>query len=116
MLQNAQTQARQGIAFQPRMSTDSLYALHSATRLGLGVAVGSAWIFADDIASGRLLHLLPQWQADPLPIYLVYPHARFYPAKLRLFVEAMRQAIPTPGMVGSPGPLRRERGERTRRA
>ncbi|WP_316156080.1 LysR family transcriptional regulator [Cupriavidus sp. BIC8F] len=116
VLQNTQTQARQGIAFQPRMSTDSLYALHSATRLGLGVAVGSAWIFADDIASGRLLHLLPQWQADPLPIYLVYPHARFYPAKLRLFVDAMRQAIPTPGMVGSPGPQRRERGERTRRA
>lgn len=99
VLQNRQTQARHGLAFAPRMSTDSLYALHAAARLGLGVAVGSSWIFADDIASGRLLHLLPQWQADPLPIYLVYPHARFYPAKLRLFADAMRQAIPTAGMV-----------------
>ncbi|NOV24790.1 LysR family transcriptional regulator [Cupriavidus necator] len=99
VLQNLQTQARQGLAFAPRMSTDSLYALHAAARLGLGVAVGSSWIFADDIASGRLLHLLPQWQAEPLPIYLVYPHARFYPAKLRLFADAMRQAIPTAGMV-----------------
>ncbi|SPD68824.1 LysR family transcriptional regulator (plasmid) [Cupriavidus taiwanensis] len=99
VLQNLQTEARQGLSFAPRMSTDSLYALHAAARLGLGVAVGSSWIFADDIASGRLLHLLPQWQADPLPIYLVYPHARFYPAKLRLFADAMRQAIPTAGMV-----------------
>ena len=31
----------------------------------------------------------------PLPVYLVYPHARFYPAKLRRFVEAMREAMPT---------------------
>ncbi|SPA02496.1 Regulatory protein, LysR:LysR, substrate-binding [Cupriavidus taiwanensis] len=99
VLQHRQTQARQGLAFAPRMSTDSLYALHAAARLGLGVAVGSSWIFADDIASGRLLHLLPQWQADPLPIYLVYPHARFYPARLRLFADAMRQAIPAAGMV-----------------
>ncbi|UDM52500.1 LysR family transcriptional regulator [Cupriavidus sp. MP-37] len=99
VLQNRQTQARHGLAFAPRMSTDSLYALHAAARLGLGVAVGSSWIFADDIANGRLLHLLPQWQADPLPIYLVYPHARFYPARLRLFADAMRQAIPTAGMV-----------------
>ncbi|SPA43574.1 Regulatory protein, LysR:LysR, substrate-binding [Cupriavidus taiwanensis] len=102
VLQHLQTEARHGLAFAPRMSTDSLYALHAAARLGLGVAVGSSWIFADDIASGRLLHLLPQWQADPLPIYLVYPHARFYPAKLRLFADAMRQAIPTAGMVERP--------------
>ncbi len=99
VLQHRQTQARQGLSFAPRMSTDSLYALHEAARLGLGVAVGSSWIFADDIASGRLLHLLPQWQAEPLPIYLVYPHARFYPARLRLFADAMRQAIPAAGMV-----------------
>ncbi|SOY64793.1 LysR family transcriptional regulator [Cupriavidus taiwanensis] len=99
VLQNLQTQARHGLSFAPRMSTDSLYALHAAARLGLGVAVGSSWIFAEDIASGRLLHLLPQWQADPLPIYLVYPQARFYPAKLRLFADAMRQAIPTAGMI-----------------
>ncbi|SOY69252.1 Regulatory protein, LysR:LysR, substrate-binding [Cupriavidus taiwanensis] len=99
VLQNLRTEARHGLSFAPRMSTDSLYALHAAARLGLGVAVGSSWIFADDIASGRLLHLLPQWQADPLPIYLVYPHARFYPARLRLFADAMRQAMPTAGMV-----------------
>ncbi|PZX33842.1 Regulatory protein, LysR:LysR, substrate-binding [Cupriavidus phytorum] len=109
VLRNLQTDASHGLSFAPRMSTDSLYALHAAARLGLGVAVGSSWIFADDIASGRLLHLLPQWQADPLPIYLVYPHARFYPARLRLFAEAMRQAIPTAGMVER-APVPRERG------
>ncbi len=88
------------LAFRPRVSTDSLYALRSAAAMGLGVCVASAWMLADDLAQGRLLHLVPQWQAPPLPMYLVYPYARFYPAKLRRFVETMRQAVPA-AMAGT---------------
>ena len=86
------------IAITPVLSTDSLYALRSAALLGLGVCVGSAWVLADDIASGRQLHLAPHWQAAPLPVSLVYPYARFYPARLRQFVEVMRAAMP--GVIG----------------
>ncbi|WP_437497525.1 LysR family transcriptional regulator [Sorangium sp. So ce1099] len=82
------------LAIRPRMSTDSLYALRSAALMGLGVCVASSWLVADDLAQGRLLHLAPSWQADPLPVHLVYPHARFYPARLRRFVEAMRGSVP----------------------
>ena len=79
------------LALQPRMCTDSLYALRSAALLGLGVA--SSWAVADDLAQGALLHLLPQWCATPLPVYLIYPYANFYPAKLRCFVNILRPAI-----------------------
>lgn len=82
------------VGFKPRLSTDSLYALRSAALLGLGVGVGSAWVLTDDLEAGRLVHLLPDWHAAPLPIYLVYPHARFYPARLRRFVETIREAAP----------------------
>ncbi|WP_437577226.1 LysR family transcriptional regulator [Sorangium sp. So ce887] len=82
------------LAIRPRMSTDSLYALRSAALMGLGVCVASSWLVADDLAQRRLLHLAPSWQADPLPFHLVYPHARFYPARLRRFVEAMRESVP----------------------
>lgn len=81
------------LPLQPRLSTDSLYAVQSAAVLGLGAAVVSAWAMKDDLAAGRLLHLVPDWQAAPLPVHLVYPYARFYPAKLRRFVEAMRHAM-----------------------
>jgi DNA-binding transcriptional LysR family regulator len=50
---------------------------------------------ADDIAEGRLLHLLPEWHGTSLPVSLVYPYARFYPAKLRRFIDLMREAMPT---------------------
>lgn len=84
---------QQRLALKPRMSTDSLYALRSAALLGLGVCVASSWVVAEDVAQGRLLHLLPQWRAEPLPIYLVYPYAHFYPAKLRRFVDVLRPAL-----------------------
>ncbi|MDP9899222.1 LysR family transcriptional regulator [Variovorax ginsengisoli] len=82
------------LPIRPRMSTDSLYATRSAALLGLGVAVVSAWAVADDLAQGRLLHLVPRWHAAPLQIHLVYPYARFYPAKLRRFIDLMRHALP----------------------
>ncbi len=81
-------------AIQPRMSTDSLYALRNAVLAGLGAGIVSAWMVNDDIEQGRLLHLVPDWNASPLPVYLVYPHARYYPARLRLFLETMRATMP----------------------
>ncbi|OHX20216.1 LysR family transcriptional regulator [Chromobacterium sphagni] len=82
------------IPIEPRMSTDSLYALRSAAAMGLGVGAGSAWVMAEDLAAGRLVQLAPAWQASALPVSLVYPYSRFYPARLRCFVEVMRAALP----------------------
>ena len=81
-------------AITPRMSTDNLYALRAAALQGLGVCISSAWVLQDDLAEGKLVQLAPQWQAAPLPVSLVYPYAKFYPARLRRFVEAMREAVP----------------------
>jgi DNA-binding transcriptional LysR family regulator len=81
-------------AIKPRMSTDSLYALRNAALAGLGAGIMSGWIVADDIAQGRLMHLAPDWRAAPLPVYLVYPYAHYYPARLRLFMETIRSMMP----------------------
>ncbi len=91
------TNARNGrhpLAFQPRLSTDSLYALRSAFVMGLGVGIASAWVVQDDLRAGRLQHLVPGWEAAPLPVSLVYPQAAFYPARLRCFLDTMRAAMP----------------------
>ncbi len=81
-------------AIQPRLGTDSLFALRNATLLGLGASIASTWLVAEDVAEGRLLHLAPQWCAAPLPVYLIYPYSNFYPAKLRRFIEALREGCP----------------------
>lgn len=85
---------QQRVAIRPRLSTDNLYALRSAALQGLGVCVGSAWMLEDAIADGRLLQLAPRWRAVPLPVYITYPYAQFYPSRLLRFVAMMREAVP----------------------
>lgn len=93
-LAHARTGETQRVALRTVMGTNSLFSLRSAALLGLGAGVASAWMVADDLAEGRLVALAPDWKAAPLPVYIVYPHARFYPSRLRRFVALMRQAIP----------------------
>jgi DNA-binding transcriptional LysR family regulator len=94
VLTHAETGETARFAIRPRLSTDSLYALRSAAVKGVGVGIASSWVLAEELAAGRLLHLAPRWRAAPLPVYLVYPPARFYPARLRRFIETMRAALP----------------------
>ena len=82
------------VTITPRLSTDSLYVARNTALTGLGVAVVSSWTVQDDIQEGRLVHLLPEWQPAALPVHLVYPWSRYYPARLRRFLELMRQIMP----------------------
>ncbi|MCC5612948.1 hypothetical protein LC612_41240 [Nostoc sp. CHAB 5834] len=77
----------------PRLATDSLYALRSAALAELGACISSAWIVDDDVRQGKLRHPVPNWHAALLPVYLVYPYPQFYSARLRLFLEAMREGL-----------------------
>ena len=98
-LRAATGDARLHIRFRPRLGTDSLFALIESARRGLGLALVSQWAVIDDLAQGRLVRLLPDWCATPLPISLVYPSRRLQPARLRAFQQVMREVIPTlPGM------------------
>ncbi len=96
-------------AITPRMSTDSLYALRTAAVQGVGAGIVSEWIVADDLAQGRLVNIAPQWRAAPLPIWLVYPQARFYPARLRRFLEVIRGAMPGAVTASVPVPVPAQR-------
>ncbi|RKU00557.1 LysR family transcriptional regulator [Burkholderia sp. Nafp2/4-1b] len=93
-LTHAATGDTRRIAIRSRFTTENLYALRSAALLGVGACVGSSWLLADNLARGELVHLAPEWEAAPLPVYLTYPHAQFYPSRLVRFVAMMREAVP----------------------
>lgn len=92
-LTHEETHETRRIAIAPRISTDNLYALRSAAVLGMGACVSSAWLIAGELADNRLVQLAPKWQAQALPVYLIYPHAQFYPSRLLRFVALMREAV-----------------------
>lgn len=90
------------VAIRPRLSTDHLHALCNAALAGLGAGIASAWAVADDLAEGRLVHLAPQWAASALPVSLVHPPGRLQPARLRAFIELMREHLPRIAGVQAP--------------
>ncbi|OCC02560.1 LysR family transcriptional regulator [Labrys sp. WJW] len=57
---------------------------------GAGLSVFPDFLVAGDIAAGRLVRLLADWTLPAGGIHVVYPAARFRPAKVRLFVEILK--------------------------
>nr|WP_240324502.1 LysR family transcriptional regulator [Trinickia diaoshuihuensis] len=92
-LTHEETGETRRIPIRPRISTDNLYALRSAALLGMGACASSAWLLAEDLAGNRLVQLAPKWQAQALPVYLLYPHAQHYPSRLLRFIALMREAV-----------------------
>lgn len=61
-------------------------ALLEAARRGVGILAGGDWLMGEDLAAGRLVRVLPQWQLDVAAgIYLVRPTARLNTAALGAF-------------------------------
>ena len=77
LLHDAQGRAHT-LSISPRLLTDNLFVVAGRAR-GLGAAVVSAWLVAEDLAQGRLVQLLPDWQAPALPVHVVFPAARQQP-------------------------------------
>ena len=94
-LSHADSGKRRRFAIAPRFSTDSLFALRSAMQHGLGVGIASAWVLADDLASGALVPVMQHCLPLPRPVHLVYAPDRRQLPKLARFVEFVVGALGT---------------------
>ncbi|MAU23539.1 MAG: LysR family transcriptional regulator [Martelella sp.] len=65
----------------------------SAALAGLGVAPLPLFMAAEPLAKGELLRVLPDWQIDPIPLYIVYPPNRHLSNKVRVFVDWLVQLL-----------------------
>jgi DNA-binding transcriptional LysR family regulator len=74
-----------------RLQTNSSVAVRAAVLSGLGIAIAPVWMFGEDIYRGDLKVVLPDYQPLPFPIYAVYRRSRFYPAKIRCFIEFLQE-------------------------
>jgi len=57
----------------------------------MGLGLLPKWCIWDELQSGRLVHVLPDWQTSPTTfdhnIYAVYERSRYVPLKVRTFVN-----------------------------
>lgn len=61
--------------------------LAEAAAQGAGIVLEPAFIVGSDVRAGRLVPLLQDFVAPPMPIYAVYPSRKHLSAKVRLFVD-----------------------------
>lgn len=69
--------------------------LRLAALRGAGIVFQPRFIVADDLAAGRLQHILPDWQSGELGIYAVYPSRKHLSAKVRTFVDFLLARLAT---------------------
>ncbi|MDV3253718.1 LysR family transcriptional regulator [Devosia sp. BK] len=73
------------------LTTDSGDVIREAAIAGVGIAQATWWLFKDDIATGRLIPVLGNFESEAEPISIVLPANRRTPAKVRAVVDFLRE-------------------------
>lgn len=82
---------RQAVHVQASIFLDATLAVREAVCQGAGLSVLPDYAVANDLATGRLIQVLPQWLLPSGGIHAVFPAARFRPAKVRAFVDLLAE-------------------------
>jgi DNA-binding transcriptional LysR family regulator len=75
------------IDLQGNWRSNSGSALVTAAVEGVGVCRLPELYVREFLESGELVETLRDYRSDPLPVWMVYPNARYTPAKVRLFID-----------------------------
>lgn len=79
--------APQRVAVQPLLVTNQMDAAIDACRAGLGCVQALRYQVQASLDDRTLVRLLARFEPEPLPIQLVYPHARLLSANVRAFAD-----------------------------
>jgi DNA-binding transcriptional LysR family regulator len=65
--------------------------LRSAALHGVGIWLAAGFLVQDDLESGRLIRLLPEYRPVEFAMSAVYPHRHHLSAKVRTFIDLLAQ-------------------------
>ncbi len=81
--------------------------LHAAALDGQGILLQAETTVADDLASGRLVRVLPTYEAPSRPMHILFSARRPQTPKLRTFIDMVVEAFGTPESPAATRHLRR---------
>lgn len=83
----------QQVKITPRMLSTSAEALLQAARAGVGIGLLPTFVCGGALACGELVSLFPDCECGVLGIYILFPHRTLLPARVRLFIDFLVEAI-----------------------
>jgi len=81
------------VKVEPRMRTNSGDTCRAAALGHQGIIVQPTFLIGDDLRSGALVELMPQYRAIQLGIYALYPSRKHVLPKVRLLVDYLVAAL-----------------------
>ncbi|HIQ45027.1 LysR family transcriptional regulator [Ectopseudomonas khazarica] len=84
---------QQRLRLESRVTCNNILAARQFTLAGMGVSLQPEAEIRGLLASGELLPLLPDWQLEPVGLYIVTPRRDAQPAKVRYAIEALRRHL-----------------------
>ena len=80
-----------GIKASGDFSSDSAIMLLKATIAGRGLSVLPRYCVRDELRSGALVEVLSEYKLPDHPLFLLYRDKRLQPARVRIFIDFLRQ-------------------------
>lgn len=77
----------------PRFRTNSGSTCVAAALQHLGIILQPTFLVAQELASGALVEVLPQYRSSEVGVYVVYPTRKHVPPKVRMLVEFLVAAF-----------------------
>lgn len=88
-----QGKLRQVWAPKSTLMVNSGQAVRVAVGHGLGIAMLPEVLVRQDIAEGRLIALLPEWELPEQPMSLIYHRDRYMPQRLAQFIDFAKESF-----------------------
>lgn len=79
--------ATETIELNPRVEANEALTIHRLVRNGVGIGCISGYVCAADLASGRLVHVLPSWSLSDVEVNVVFPSGKALSPLVRSFVD-----------------------------
>jgi DNA-binding transcriptional LysR family regulator len=87
---------RQTVRVSGTLQANNIEALRAAAVAGVGIIRMSAYVLAGELAEGRLVPVLADFEARDAEVYALYPAARHLSPKVRAFVDYLADRIGRP--------------------
>jgi LysR family transcriptional regulator, transcriptional activator for dmlA len=81
------------IRVKGKLSSGDGAVLHEWALSGEGISWEALWDVSTDLASGRLVHLMPEYQSWPMELYAIFAPGKPVPPRIRVFVDHVARAF-----------------------
>jgi DNA-binding transcriptional LysR family regulator len=75
------------VRVEGNLQTNSSEVMRASILAGMGIGYSPMWLFDQELASGEVQQLLPDWAPPVIPIHVVSPRERRHSAKVKAFAE-----------------------------